>query len=97
MGRHVVDGRAAGVEQPDPAAGAAHEARDRSADGLEHGVEIEAGGDELARSVERRQLFGATSEVFIPGIGFDLRFETLPCVFPANTTLLFEIALLDAQ
>ena len=71
VGRDVVDGRTVGVEQPDPAAGAAHEARDRPADGLEHGAEIEAGGDELARAVERGQLLGAAPDLGVEARSLD--------------------------
>src|SRR5205823_14852711 len=56
VGGDMGETRALAVEEADPAARAPDERGDRAADAVEHRRQVEAGGDELARRVERRQL-----------------------------------------
>ena len=58
MGGCLDDLRPLAVEERDPAAGGPDQGRHREADAIEDRGHVEAGGDELARRVERRQLVG---------------------------------------
>ena len=49
------------VQQPDPAPGRADQRGHRAADAIEHGGDVQAGGDELAGREERGQLLGAAA------------------------------------
>ena len=49
------------VQQPDPTPGRADQRGHRAADAVEHGGDVEAGGDELAGREQRGQLLGAAA------------------------------------